>query len=714
MTTTLTRRNFLKTTAGVAGGLIIGFHLPTMGRNAYADSDIADPAHEINAWLKIGIDDQVTVIIAHSEMGQGVYTALPMLVAEELEADWQKIQVEVAPPAAIYKNPVFGIQATGGSTTIRARWDGLRLAGAQAREMLIQAAADRWQVELGDCYAENNAVIHQPTGQKLSYGSLAEAASAVITSKKPQLKSPEAFKIIGQPLKRLDTPIKVQGNAIYGIDVKVPNMMIATLRQAPVSGGEVARYDAEAAKAMPGVKAVVDVPNGVAVVADTYWHAKKGLDALNLEFAPTDFDAVSSETLFQAFKKDLEEGEGAIATEKGAPAEQLLKASEIVEAEYYAPYVAHVTMEPQTCTASVTTDRCILWAPTQSQEIAQKLAADLTGLPLDQVEVHTTFLGGGFGRRFEMDFIKQAVLIAKAVDHPVKLIWSREEDMQHDMYRPATLAKFTAGLDAKGNPQVFKARVVNSSILSRLMPQRLQGKLDPVAMEGISELGYEIPHQFSDYVMHNTHIPVGFWRSVGHSYSGFFVESFIDELAYAAKQDPYQFRRKLLSEDSPYRRVLDMVAEKANWNTSLPEGRFRGIAVHKSFKSFVAEVAEISVEDKAVKVHKITCVVDCGIAVNPDTVKVQMESGIIYGLGTLQEAITIKNGAVEQDNFHNFPILTLIQSPEVEVHIVPSQADPTGTGEPGTPPSMPAVTNAIFAATGQRIRSLPMSEFQLV
>lgn len=713
-TLNLNRRSFLKSTATVAGGLMIGFYLPNPSRLALA---VETPeTTTINAWLRISSDDRITILIAHSEMGQGVYTALPMLVAEELEADWNQIQIEMSPTDDTYKNPLFKAQFTGGSTTIRSRWDGLRLAGATAREMLIKAAAQQWQVKPQDCHASNSKVIHSATGNSLTYGQLAEAAAKFPPPEAPQLKLPDEFKFIGKPTKRLDTPAKVDGTAIFGIDVQVPNMLIATVKQAPVFGAEVKEYDAEAAKAIKGVKAVVEIPNGIAVVADNYWQAKQGIEALKVTFAETEHDKQDTISINQLLQQGLiETGTAALAYSSGNIETAMKSASKTVEAEFTVPFLAHVTMEPMNCTAAVQKDRCEVWVPTQTQEGVQRLAMEISGLPKEKIMVHTTYLGGGFGRRFEIDFVKQALLISKTVGQPIKVIWSREEDTQHDFYRPTMKAKFTVGLDKTGVPIAFQCRVVGPSIFQRVFPQQVKNGLDRAAVEGIKNLAYDIPNQYTDYVMKNTHIPVGFWRSVGHSHNAFFVESLIDMIAHTAGKDPYQLRQTLLHKQPRHLKVLNTLAEKSAWEKPVPKGQFRGLAIHESFGSIVGEVAEISISNSGeIKVHRVVTVVDCGIAVNPSTIEAQVESSIVYGLGALKEAITIKQGRVEQSNFHDFPVLNFAEMPQVEVHIVSSEENPGGMGEPATPPIVPAVTNAIFAATGKRILSLPIEPEMLL
>ncbi|NJO18460.1 MAG: xanthine dehydrogenase family protein molybdopterin-binding subunit [Thioploca sp.] len=700
---TLTRREFLTSSTAIASGLVIGFYWPASLHLVEA----AEPksAIEMNAWLRIDTDDSVTVLIAHSEMGQGIYTALPMLVAEELEADWDKIKIVMAPIAEPYKNPLIGAQLTGGSSSIRSRWESLRIAGATARIMLIQAAAERWQVKPETCQAQQGKVTHLESHRVLTYGQLAEAAAKLSPPPNPPLKSVDQFKLIGKPTRRLDTPAKVDGSAIFGIDVRLTNMKIAAVQQAPVFGGSVASYDAEAAKALK----VVELPNGIAVVANNYWEAKNGLEKLKVKFKSTEHDSQDSTTITQLFQKGLTET-GAIAYQSGDAAANLKTANKTLTMEYSVPFLAHATMEPMNCTADVKKDSAEIWVPTQAQEWSRAAVAKITGLPEDQITLHTTYLGGGFGRRVEVDFVTQAALISKQIGQPVKVIWSREEDMQQDVYRPAMLAKFMVGLDEKGTPIALTSRIVGPSIFHRVNPAQVKNGVDRTAVEGIADLSYDIPHQHTDYVMKNTHIPVGFWRSVGHSHNAFFIESLIDEIAHETRQDPYQLRRTLLNHKPEFIKVLDTLAEKSAWEKPIAPDRFRGMAIHQSFGSIVGQVAEISV-DKAggFTAHRVVCVVDCGIAVNPATIEAQMQGSIVYGLNALKQAITIKAGRVEQNNFPNYPLLTMADMPQIEVHIVTSGGKIGGIGEPGTPPIAPAVTNALFAANQKRIRHLPIT-----
>ncbi len=706
----LSRRAFLKTTAIAGGGLLLGFHLPWESHATAATS----AAQEINAWLRIDRDDMVTIVVGQSEMGQGVHTALPMIVAEELEANWQKVRVEFAPVAAAYRNPIFHIQGTGGSTSVRGFYDPLRQAGAAAREMLVAAAANSWGVSPGECRVEDGVIVHKPSGRKLRYGVLAAAAAKLTPPANPPLKSREQFRLIGKPTKRLDSPAKVDGSAIFGLDVKVPGLLYAAVKACPVFGGKVASLNRKAAKAMSGVKAVLEIRDGIAVVAESYWQAKKALDTVEVKWAEGTQVTLDSAQIAQRLRDGLRET-GVVAKETGNVEKAFAAAAKVIEAEYDVPFLAHATMEPMNCTAHVRAQGCEVWAPTQGPEAAQLLAAKLTGLPPDKVKVHTTFLGGGFGRRFEGDFVAQAVLLSKAVGKPVKVVWSREEDMQHDFYRPASACHLRGAFDAAGRLLGLTQLLVAPSIMARVFPDRVKGGLDQSSVEGSVSTPYGIPNRRVRYVMKDTGVPVGFWRSVGNSHNAFYIESFIDEIAHATRTDPYEFRSELLASNPRHRAVLEMAATKAGWGKPLPDHRFRGIALHESFGSIVAEVAEVSVSDEGrLRVHRVVCAVDCGHVVNPATVEAQMEGGIVYGLtAALKGEITLKAGRVVQGNFHDYEMLTQAEMPAVEVHILESGAALGGVGEPGTPPIFAAVTNAIFAATGKRIRSLPIRKHDL-
>jgi len=696
------RRDFLQVTGTIGAGLVIGFRIP----NRRGVAPFAP-----NAWLRIGTDDSVLVIVDRSEMGQGVTTSLPMLLAEELEADWTKIRFEFAPADKAYINRLFGLQGTGGSSSVRAAWKPLREAGAQARTILIAAAAQTWGVEPASCRAEAGAVVHAATNRRLRYGALAQRAAALPVPPDVPLKDPKDWRLAGKPTKRLDTRFKVNGTAQFGIDVRVPGMLTAVVARSPVFGGKVSSFDATAAKAIPGVRHVVQISSGVAVVGDGYWPAKQGRDALKVSWDEGPVAQVSSATISSLFAQRATQ-DGAVARHDGDAVAALAGAAQRVEAVYEMPFLAHATMEPMNCTAHVRADGVDIWAPTQFQTGVQMVGGQIGGIAPEKVAVHTTYLGGGFGRRFELDFIMEALETSKAAGAPVKVIWSREDDIQHAQYRPANYHQLRAGLDASGRPVAWTHRIVAPSIMARMFPQTVKNGLDGEAVEGGVGLPYAVPNVHVDYQLTDTGIPVGFWRSVNNSFNAFAVEGFIDELAAAAKQDPYEYRRALLANAPRDRGVLELAATKAGWGTPLAAGRARGIAVYKSFESFAAQVAEVSVSPAGeVRVHRVVCAIDCGMHVNPSTIEAQMQSGIVFGLtAALKGAITIENGRVMQSNFHDYQMLRIAEMPVVEVHIVPSDEAPGGVGEPGTPPIAPAVCNAIFAATGKRIRRLPIGK----
>jgi isoquinoline 1-oxidoreductase beta subunit len=705
---TLHRREFLKKSAAGGTALVIGLYLPRKFEALAAQPPAESAA--LNAWVRIAQDDTVTLLIDKSEMGQGVVTSLAMLLAEELEFDWKKVKTEFAPAAPPYFNPLFGVQGTGGSTSVRASWGPLTKAGATAREMLIAAAAKQWYVEPSACHAENGAVVHNATNKRLGYGALVEQAAKLPVPANPAVKDPKNYKYIGKPMKRLDTPSKVTGKAGFGIDVRLPNIQHAVVARCPVIGGKVKSFDDSKAKAVRGVKQVVQISTGIAVVADNTWSAMQGSRALQITWEEGANAAVSSDSIRRLYLEQAEKP-GAIARKDGDADAALAGAAKKVEAAYEVPFLAHATMEPMNCAAEVRADGCDVYAPTQFQTINQMTAAKITGLKPEQVRIHTTFLGGGFGRRSEQDFITEAVEISKAAGAPVQVTWSREDDIQHDFYRPAVYTKLVAGLDTDGWPVAWKSRIVCPSIMSRFFPGSVKNGIDESSVEGQANSKYGIPNYLFEYALTDTGIPVGFWRSVGNSQNGYITECFVDELAKAGGKDPFEFRRKLLANAPRHRGVLELAASKAGWGQPLPAGRTRGIAVVESFGSFVAEVAEVSVNRSTseVRVHRVVCAVDCGRHVNPDTIAAQMEGGIAFGLtAVLKGLITIDKGRVQQSNFHDYEMLRLNEMPQVEVHIVPSNEPPGGVGEPGTPPIAPAVCNAIFAATGKPVRRLPI------
>ncbi len=706
ITTALDRRNFLKTSLAGATGLIVGFYLPGRREVLAAESTPA----VLNAFVHVSPENVVTILISKSEMGQGVITSLSMLAAEELECDWKKIHFEFAPAATVYFDPAFHMQGTGGSQTIHSGWIPMRQAGATAREMLIAAAAQKWGVDASECHAELGEVVHTGSKRRLTYGSLAEAAAKMPPPTDVKLKDPSQFKVIGKPIKRLDTADKVNGKAGFGIDARRPGMLHAVVLRCPVFGGKVATFDATKAKAMPGVKDVVQISTGIAVVADNTWNALQARRALVVTWDEGPTAAVSTDSIWKMYAAAAETP-GVVAKKVGDSDSAMADAAQKVEAVYQAPFAAHCAMEPMNCTADVREDRVEIWAPTQFQTPAQGIAAHIAGVKPEQSFVHTTYLGGGFGRRGWSDFVTDACETSKAMKAPVQVTWSREDDMQHDYYRPASYVKLAAALGADGNPTAFTARVACDSINNWFFPGSVKNGMDQSSVEGLDDTPYDIPNILVDYKMTTPGIPTGFWRSVGASQNGFFEESFIDELAAAAKKDPYEYRKALLSKKPRHLGVLNLAAEKAGWGRPLPKGVFRGIAVVEAFDTYVAEVAEVSVgKDGTVKVHRVVCALDCGQVVNPHIVEQQAIGGVVFGLTqTLKGEITIDKGRVMQTNFDSYDMLRMNEMPKVEVYIVPSTEIPRGMGEPAVPPVAPAVCNAIFAATSKRIRKMPVA-----
>ncbi len=663
MSSRITRREFVETSAG----LVISFYLPA---RRGAASPTADADFAPNAWVRIGADDSVTLIVDKSEMGQGSQTGLAMILAEELEADWANVRLGPVP-----ENPAGWSRrmSTGGSTAIRTSWDPLRKAGATAREMLIRAAAATWNVDPTTCHAEQGAVIHTPTKRQLSYGKLAARAAQLPVPTDAPLKDPKDFRLLGTRTPRLDTPVKVDGSAVFGIDVTVPGMLIASIERCPVFGGMLKRYDGAKAEALPGVRAVVALePSpwtgrggawaagcaaGVAVVADTYWHAVQGRRALDIEWDEGEAATLGSDGIRAEFAR-LAEQAGVEARKTGDAEAALASATQRVEAVYEVPFLHHATMEPMNCTAHVRPNGCDVWAPTQNQTRAQEVAAELTGLSKDRVRVHTTFLGGGFGRRLEPDFVAEAVRVSQAVGAPVKVIWSREDDVQHGFYRPATYNKFTAGLDAAGAPVAWSHRIVAPPILLKFGP--LDKGIDRTLIDGAANLPYGIPNVLVDQVAVDLlPVPRGFWRSVGISQNAFVTECFFDEVAAAAKQDPFELRRQLLHDKPRHLRTLELAAEKAGWGSPLPSGHGRGIAIAEWAPTVCAQVAEVSVgADGSVRVHRVVCAVDCGPTVNVGQIEAQLQGGIVYGLtAALYGEITIERGRVKQSNFTDYPMM---------------------------------------------------------
>jgi len=707
----LSRRELLLASAASTGGLLLGW-FQAGPRVAAAAAKGASTEFAPNAFIRIGKDGRVTLIMCQVEMGQGTYTSMSMLLAEELEVGLDQVKLEHAPPDdKLYANPLFGDQETGASTSVRVFFDPLRRAGATARTMLVAAAAQTWKVDPASCQANRAVVTHTPTGRKLTYGALAEKAAKLPVPTQVALKAPKDFKLIGTPAKRLDTPAKVNGTAQYGIDVRLPGMKIATVAASPVVGGKVAAVDDSKARAIKGVRQIVRLDDAVAVVADHMWAAKEGLAALSIRWDDGPNGRVSTADVVRGLAAAAQSPGVVVRNEGDAPA-AVAGAPKKVESVYEVPFLAHAAMEPINCTVHVRPDRCEVWTGSQVLSRAQGGAAKVTGLPLDKVVVHNHYLGGGFGRRLEFDYVTQAVRIAKQVEGPVKVIWTREEDIRHDVYRPYYYDRMTAGLNAGGQPIAWTHRIVGPAILARFLPPAFKGGIDIDGVDGAEQLLYAIPAIRVEYVRHEEPVlNTGFWRGVGVTHNNFVIESFVDELAAAAKQDPVAYRRGLLSKSPRATAVLDIAAQAAGWGRPPPDGRSRGVSVlFSSWGSYLAEVAEVSVSKVGeVRVHRVVLAVDCGTEVNPDTLKAQAEGGIIFGIsGALWGEVTLENGRVQQSNFHDVRVLRINETPAIEVHLVRNLEAPGGMGEPPTAVTAAALANAVFAATGKRIRKLPL------
>ncbi|GLK84548.1 xanthine dehydrogenase family protein molybdopterin-binding subunit [Ancylobacter defluvii] len=709
----LSRRSFLVAGLAAGGGLLLSIGLPKFAGEALA----ADGPFAPDAFIRIGSDGAVTLVMPQVEMGQGTYTSLPMLIAEELQIDLSQVRLEHAPPDdKLYGNPAIGFQVTGGSTSIRGFYEPLRKAGASARTMLVAAAAQMWGVDPAACDAAHGVVLHPASGRQASYGSLAEKAAAMPVPKDVALKPVDKFTLIGTPAKRLDAAGKVDGTAAYGIDVKLPGLKVATVAACPVFGGKLKSVDDTDARAVKGVRQVVKLDDAVAVVADHMGAAKKGLAALKIEWDEGPNATLSTEEIVRQMEALAATGPGVDDKKVGDVEAAERAAARTVKATYQMPFLAHTTMEPLNCTVHVRPDACEVWVGSQVLSRAQATAAEVTGLPREKVTVHNHLLGGGFGRRLEVDSVTQAVKIAKQVDGPVKVVWTREEDIQHDIYRPYYYDQFAAGLDAQGKVTSFRHRVVGSSIVARWLPQAFTNGLDFDAVDGAAG-PYGFANLHVDYVRHMLPqgLETGWWRGVGVTHNAFVVEGFVDELAVEAKADPVAFRRELLANDARARGVLDLAAQKAGWSGALPARSGRGVSLLLGFGTYMAQVAEVEIgKDGAVKVSRIVCAVDCGVVINPDTVKAQVQGGIVYGLSAaLYGQITLKDGRVEQSNFDSYQALRIEEMPAIEVHIVESREAPGGIGEPSTSGVAPAVVNAVFAATGQRLRQLPIDPDRL-
>ncbi len=704
------RRSLLK--GGLAGGLTLAFHLPSRAAPVNEPEQAPDSTQgkfAPNAFIRIDHSGKTTLVMPQVEMGQGVYTAIAMILAEELDADFAEVALEHAPPnEKLYANPLFGIQATGNSNSIRAFWNPLRIAGATARTMLVQAAAQRWQVDPASCTAANSNVTHAASGRKLAYGDLVDAASDVPIPQKPLLKNPKDFVLIGKPLKRLDTPGKTNGKVIYGIDAMLPGMKFATLAASPVIGGKVVHVDDSAAKAVRGVQEVIVLDDLVAVVGDHMWAAKKGLDALVVTWNEGPNAQVSSHDIWEKLRVASKQ-DGVVAKSVGDIAKGLSQGDKF-EADYELPFLAHATMEPQNCTVRLTPGACEVWTGTQVVARVQKAAAETAGVPIDKVTVHNHLIGGGFGRRLETDMVASAVRIAKHLDAPVKVVWTREEDIQHDIYRPVYRDVISASLSG-GKIIGWKYRISGSSIMARWFPAGYQHGIDIDAVDSAVDIPYDIPNLQVEYVRAEPPaVPTGFWRGVGPNNNVFAVECFMDELARKAGMDPIAFRRGMLETKPRFRDVLDLVAEKSDWGKPLPARVGRGVCLQPSFASFIATVVEAEVDNQGeVRLRRVTSAVDTGIAVNPDTIAAQLQGGLIFGLtAALYGEITIAKGRVQQSNFNDYRMLRIDEVPNIDVHVVRSGEDPGGIGETGCTAGPPALRNAIYAATGIALRRLPI------
>lgn len=707
----LSRRDFLHATATAGGGLILALTLPGAAGKSNSAVAAAAGASQLNAWLRIARDNSITVIVDRSEMGQGVYTALPMLLAEELNINIDLIQIVAAPVGDAYISPGNGGQITGTSNSVQESWDKLRMAGATARTMLVAAAAQRWRVEPAQCQVKNGTVVNA-RGAVLTFGELAGAAAKLPVPKDVKLKPKIDFQLIGKPRPRTDTPGKVDGSAEFGLDVKLPGMLHATLAQSPVLGGKVQALDSGAAEKMPGVRLVMITSSGVVVAADHFWQALKARKALAITWDSGLNDRLDNSGIRAQLVRTAAAGDGLSARADGNAAAALKSAKQHLSAAYYLPLLAHATMEPMNCTADVKADGCDLYVGTQVQQVAQTTAATAAGLAPEQVRVYTTLIGGGFGRRLDIDFIPAAVEASKAVGAPVKLIWTREDDMTHDTYRPPAYEQVSGGLDSAGKVVAWKLHITSPSITARMFPP-VKGVDDSVIEAAVNNL-YDVPNLAVSYSRQEIGIDVGYMRSVSHAPNCFVIESFMDELAAAAGKNPYDFRLQHLGKKPRQRRVLQLAAERAGWGKA-PAGRHQGIALMEGYTTHLAQVAEISIVRGELKVHKITCVVDCGQMVNPRIVESQIESGIVFGLSAaLWGEVTLVGGKVQQTNFNNYRVLRNNELPELDVHLVESDETPGGIGEAAVPLVAPAVCNAIFTATGKRLRELPIGRQKLV
>lgn len=706
MTTDLTRRRIVKggclllAVAAVPGAITLMNCSP-----AFAEKGKTFQPH---AFLEIAPDGSVTVWVGQTNLGQGTHTGIPMIIADELDADWERVQSKMALAGEPFKDPKWHMQVTGGSTSIRHRWDMLRTVGAAARLMLLEAAAAQWGIPASECSTKAGQV-HAPDGRSVGYGELVEKAAQLPVPENPPLKAAKDYSIIGTYRQRFDMEDKVQGRAVFGLDMQVPDMCVAVLDRPPRYGAKPESHDEQAAMRIKGVLKILPLEDKIAVCATNTYAALQGRKALATKWSAGSHPDLSNDSIAALFKQELG-GPGVVGQSIGDTEKALSTAAMTVEAAYAVPYVAHAQLEPTNCTAHVEKDRCRIWAPTQGQTPAQKTAAAITGLPEEKVEVMTTLCGGGFGRRSETDVVIEAVSLSKAMGRPVKVMWTREDEFADDVFRPASVCEIKGGLDSDGAPVAWWHKVASPSIMSRLMPSYVQNGLDPSSLHGVTDMPYTLPNRQVEYVLIDLPARVGWLRSVGYSYNAFTVESFMDELAHKAGKDPVQFRLALLEKDSRTHKVLSTLAEKADWGAPVPEGRGRGVALCHCFESVVAHMAEVSVDRDSgeITVHKMVCVVDCGTTVFPDAVVAQMEGAVIMGMSiAFNEEIRFANGGVATSNYSDYPLLSMTQAPEVEVHLAASGTKAGGIGEPGMPTVAPAIANAVFAATGVRLRELP-------
>jgi isoquinoline 1-oxidoreductase beta subunit len=724
--TAATRRRFLQ-----GSGLLMGFVWLGRGKAHAAGEEpslkvIGGGGEDVGnafegfapgGFIRIGRDETISFIIPSTEMGQGIYTGEAMLIAEELEVGLDQVKVEAAPPnEELYRQPILKSQATGGSTSIRGAWIPLRQAGAAARTMLVAAAAAQWNVPPEECFAERAVVTHRPTGRTLTYGALAEASARMPVPQDVPLKDPKDFKLLGKNTRRVDTPGKVNGSTVYGIDVKIPGMKIAAVAICPFVGGKVASVDDGEARALPGVIDIIRIDNAVAVTANNYWAARKGLEALKISWDEGKRKAFSTDAMWADLKDASAKGKPVMGRDEGDPDGKMAAASKRVDAVYELPFLAHAAMEPINTTVHVRPDACEIWLGTQAPTAVQNTAAAVSGLPVDKVIVHNHVIGGGFGRRLVADSVEQAVAFAKQVPYPIKIIWTREQDIKHDLYRPAYYDRISAGLDADGYPVALTDRITGGSVLGSYLPEGLpEGVLDSDAIEGAALPPYALPSIRVDWIRRDPPVKVNWWRGVGPTHNVFVIESFMDEMAHAAGKDPVEYRRALLKHNPRALAVLNLAAEKAGWGRPLPERTARGISLHDSFGSFLATVVEASVTSAGqITLRRVVAAVDCGMNVNPDTIKAQIEGGMVFGLSAaLYNGVTFENGEVQQNNFHDYRQIRINEVPPFEVHIIPSKEEPGGIGESGTVSAAPALGNAIFAATGKRLRRLPFAREEL-